>query len=218
MYSFFITSSTHSFQHQGLLVAWSWYSCQNGVHSLYGEAERLDTAFNHPQVSGWGPQKDKAHRGWCIPPLFSFLPHLPLYWPEWSLERTDWSNRTPNPRVSAELLTVLWWCHKSQSKHYGLHLNTQIIPFVCRRMNNMQFNLHGSACLAAALCSPYSNCEGCAVRSLLLCRVLQPTVTFQQTWVKRQMKSSQIPIVCSSYCLLKSHQAPSLCQLLKVVT
>lgn len=160
-----------------------------------------------PRFLGEGHRKTRHTEGDVFPLCFLFLPHLPLYWPEWSLERTDWSNRTPNPRGSAELLTVLWWCHKSQSKHYGLHLNTQIIPFVCLRMNNMQFNLHGSACLAAALCSPYSNCEGCAVRSLLLCRVLQPTVTFQQTWVKRQMKSSQKPIVCSSYCLLKSHQA-----------
>lgn len=169
-------------------------------------------AFGHsiqPPPGFWvrATERQGMQRVMYSPSVFFFLPHLPLYWPEWSLERTDWSNRTPNPRGSAELLTVLWWCHKSQSKHYGLHLNTQIIPFVCLRMNNMQFNLHGSACLAAALCSPYSNCEGCAVRSLLLCRVLQPTVTFQQTWVKRQMKSSQKPIVCSSYCLLKSHQA-----------
>lgn len=30
--------------------------------------------------------------------FFFFLPHLPLYWSEWSLERTDWSNRTLEPR------------------------------------------------------------------------------------------------------------------------
>lgn len=39
------------------------------------------------------------------------------------------------------------------------------------------------------------NCEGCAVCSLLLCRVLQPTVTFLQAWVKWQMKL--IRVMCA---------------------
>lgn len=110
---------------------------------------------------------------------FSLLPNLLLYWSEW--KTTVWSDRTLKSQGSVALFTPLCWCHKTQSKHYGLEWIWIHKPFhlYAYRWIICSFNLLDSADLSAALCSPFSNCEGCAVHLLLLCRVLQPTVTFQ---------------------------------------
>lgn len=49
------------------------YFCRNGVHSLCGEAEHLDTAFNNTRFLGKGHRKSRHAEGDVFPLCFLYL-------------------------------------------------------------------------------------------------------------------------------------------------